>query len=121
MNQPAYVPDRGDAIWINLDPQSGREHAGRRPAIVLSPSQYNGRVGLALICPITNRVKRYPFEVEIPAGLPVTGVVLADHVKSLDWRTRQAQFVCAISEDVVRRIVQRITPLLMPSNGPGRR
>ncbi len=82
----AYVPERGDAVWITLDPQAGHEQAGRRPALVLSPSAYNGRVGLALFCPITNQVKGYPFEVPIPAGSSVTGVVGADQVKSLDWR-----------------------------------
>src|SRR5256712_14029729 len=80
-----YIPERGDAVWITLDPQAGHEQAGRRPALVLSPSAYNGRVGLALFCPITNQVKGYPFEVLIPPGSPVTGVVGSDQVKSLDW------------------------------------
>ena len=122
MNQPAaYVPDSGDVGRIGLDPRSGREHAGGRPAIVLSPARYNARVGLALICPVTSQAKGYPFEVEIPDGLAVTGVVLADHVKSLDWRTRRAQFICAIPEATVRRIVQRITPLLAPPSSGVRR
>lgn len=81
----AYIPERGDAVWITLDPQAGHEQAGRRPALVLSPSAYNGRVGLALLCPITSQVKGYPFEVPLPAGLGVAGVVGADQVKSLDW------------------------------------
>lgn len=80
----AYIPERGDAVWITLDPQAGHEQAGRRPALVLSPSSYNGRVGLALLCPITRQAKRYPFEVLLPAGSPVVGVVGADQVKSLD-------------------------------------
>jgi mRNA interferase MazF len=80
---------RGDAIWINLQPQAGHEQAGRRPAVVLSPSAYNGREGLALLCPITNRRTGYPFEVHIPSRLRVTGVVLTDQIKSLDWRGRQ--------------------------------
>ena len=84
----AYVPERGDAVWISLDPQAGHEQAGRRPALVLSPAAYNGRVGLALLCPITNQAKGYPFEVPLPEGLPVTGVVGADQVKSLDWRAQ---------------------------------
>ena len=85
-----YVPERGDAVFITLDPQAGHEQAGRRPALVLSPAAYNGRVGLALLCPITSQVKGYPFEVPIPAGSPVRGVVGADQVKSLDWRARLA-------------------------------
>src|SRR5471030_737488 len=83
-----YIPERGDAVWITLDPQAGHEQAGRRPALVLSPSAYNGRVGLALLYPITNQAKGYPFEVSLPEESPVTGVVGADQVKSLDWRTR---------------------------------
>src|SRR6202795_4419165 len=74
----SYIPERGDAVWITLDPQAGHEQAGRRPALVLSPSAYNGRVGLALFCPITSQVKGYPFEVPLPAGMPVGGVVGAD-------------------------------------------
>src|SRR5207247_3798498 len=85
-----YVPERGDAVWITLDPQAGHEQAGRRPALVLSPLAYNSRVGLALLCPLTNQVKGYPFEVELPEGLPVAGAVLADQVKNLDWRARKA-------------------------------
>lgn len=95
-----YVPERGDAVWITLDPQAGHEQAGRRPALVLSPSAYNGRVGLALLCPITSQVKGYPFEVPLPAGLPVAGVVGADQVKSLDWRARKATRIGAIPEEV---------------------
>jgi mRNA interferase MazF len=82
----AYVPERGDTVWITLDPQADHEQAGRRPALVLSPAAYNGRVGLALLCPITSPVKGYPFEVPVPDGLAVAGVVGADQVKSLDWR-----------------------------------
>src|SRR5438105_7801743 len=88
--KPAYVPRRGDAVWITLDPQAGHEQAGRRPALVLSPETYNGKVGLALLCPITNRGKGYPFEVVLPPGLAVTGVVLADQLKNLDWQVRRA-------------------------------
>ena len=86
---PAYVPQRGDVIWITLNPQAGHEQAGRRPAVVLSPVAYNGKVGLAILCPITSQVKGYPFEVRIPDGLPVRGVILADQVKSLDWKARK--------------------------------
>src|SRR5437588_1289807 len=99
-----YVPERGDAVWITLDPQAGHEQAGRRPALVLSPAAYNGRVGLALLCPITNQAKGYPFEVVLPQGLSVTGVVLADQVKSLDWGARKADRICAVPEETVTEV-----------------
>lgn len=108
----AYIPERGDAVWITLDPQAGHGQAGRRPALVLSPAAYNGRVGLALFCPITSQVKGYPFEVPLPAGLPVAGVVGADQVKSLDWRARQAARIGAVSEEVVTQVLQRLQRLL---------
>src|SRR5438445_1650000 len=109
-----YVPERGDAVWITLDPQAGHEQAGRRPALVLSPSAYNGRVGLALLCPITSQVKGYPFEVPLPAGLPIEGVVGADQVKSLDWRARKAARIGAVPEEVVTQVVSRLRTLLDP-------
>jgi mRNA interferase MazF len=111
----AYVPERGDAVWITLDPQAGHEQAGRRPALVLSPSAYNGRVGLALFCPITNQVKGYPFEVSIPAGSAVTGVVGADQVKSLDWRARQVVRIGAVPDEVMIQVLQRLQALLAGS------
>jgi mRNA interferase MazF len=80
----AYIPGRGDVIWIAFNPQAGHEQARRRPALVLSPQRYNGRTGLAVLCPITNQRKGYPFEVEIPEGFAVTGVILADQIKNLD-------------------------------------
>jgi len=107
-----YVPRRGDVIWISLDPQAGHEQRGRRPALVLSPGAYNRRVGLALFCPITSQVKGYPFEVALPDGLAVTGVVLADQVKSLDWRARQCARICAISEQLVVQVLRRLDTLL---------
>lgn len=87
-----YVPQRGDIVWLSFTPQVGHEQAGRRPAVVLSPDAYNGKVGLAPCCPITSQVKGYPFEVSVPSGLAVNGVVLSDQVKSLDWRARRAEF-----------------------------
>jgi mRNA interferase MazF len=107
-----YVPERGDVVWVTLDPQAGHEPAGRRPALVLSPAAYNGRVGLALLCPVTSQVKGYPFEVALPEGLPVAGVVLADEVKSLDWRARRAGHICAIPADVVAQVLERLNALL---------
>ena len=87
----AYLPETGDFVWLTFDPQAGREQAGRRPALVLSPRSYNAKSGLALVCPITNQVKGYPFEVAISTGLVPTGVILADHVKSVDWKARRAK------------------------------
>src|SRR5919108_3459794 len=106
------VPDRGDAVWITLNPQAGHEQAGRRPALVLSPSAYNGKVGLALLCPITNQVKGYPFEVRLPPGLAVTGVVLADQVKSLDWRARNAARISGLPAPVVGEVLSKLGALL---------
>jgi mRNA interferase MazF len=108
----AYVPERGDAVWITLNPQAGHEQAGRRPAVTLSPAAYNGRVGLALFCPITNQIKGYPFEVLLPPGLPVTGVVLADQLKSLDWQARRAEWICRLPEATVAELLQKLRTLL---------
>ena len=88
VNSQAYVPQCGDVVWITLNPQAGHEQAGRRPAVVLSPQNYNGKIGLAILCPITNQIKGYPFEVLLPVGLPVAGAILSDQVKSLDWHAR---------------------------------
>ena len=107
-----YVPRRGDIVWLSFTPQAGQEQAGRRPALALSPSTYNGKVGLALFCPITSRVKGYPFEVAIPAGLAVAGVVLADQVKSLDWQARQAEFADRLPDPDVSHVLGMIVALL---------
>ena len=107
-----YVPERGDAVWIRLNPRAGPEQAGRRPALVLSPRAYNGKVGLALFCPITSEAKGYPFEVTIPEGQAVTGVILADQVKSLDWRVRRAEFICPLPNETVSEVLDRLDALL---------
>lgn len=99
-------------MWITLAPQSGHEQAGRRPALVVSPVEYNRRVGLALLCPITSRVKGYPFEVRIPDRLAIGGAILADQVKSLDWRTRSATFICRMPAAVLRETVGKLVTLL---------
>jgi mRNA interferase MazF len=112
VRRAAYVPERGDVVWITLNPQAGHEQAGRRPAVVLSPSEYNGKVGLALLCPVTNQVKGYPFEVLIPAGLAVTGAILADQVKSLDWRAREAELACRLPAETTREALQKAGALL---------
>lgn len=107
--KPAYVPRRGDAVWLNFNPQSGHEQAGRRPALVLSPEEYNRKTGLAIFCPITSQVKGYPFEVKLPTGLPVNGVVVADQIKSLDWQVREA----ALIKKLPPQIVNEVTGLLI--------
>ena len=109
----AYAPQRGDVVWITLNPQAGHEQAGRRPAVVLSPLAYNQKVGLAIFCPITSQQKGYPFEVKIPDGLPVTGVVLADQVKSLDWRARNAQRICALPAEAMAEVLGKLDVLLV--------
>jgi len=111
--EPAsYVPERGDAVWISLKPQAGHEQAGRRPALVLSPRAYNGKVGLAILCPITSQAKGYPFEVAIPEGQGVTGVILSDQVKSLDWRVRRAEFIGSLPKGTVSEVLDRLDALL---------
>jgi len=112
VTQREYVPDRGDIIWITFNPQAGHEQAGRRPAVVLSPAIYNGKVGLAILCPITSQKKGYPFEVEIPEGLSIRGVILADQVKSLDWRVRQAAFADRLPSDTISATLQKLKLLL---------
>jgi len=107
-----YVPERGDLLWLTFDPQAGREQAGRRPALVISPLVYNRRANLALVCPITTQAKGYPFEVELPAGLSVSGVVLADHLKSADWAARRAQFAAKAPAEVVAEVSAKLRPLL---------
>lgn len=107
-----YVPIAGDAVWINLDPQAGHEQAGRRPALVISPDSYNRKVGLALMCPITNQVKGYPFEVNLPDGLAVSGAVLSDQIKCLDWRARDVRQICAVPKEVLASVVKRLNTLL---------
>lgn len=106
-----YIPERGDAVWLDLNPQAGREQAGRRPVLVISPKSYNGRVGLALVCPIANKTKGYPFEVRIPDGLKVTGFVLSDHVKSSDWKVRNVEFICKLPNGPVLDVTSKLGTL----------
>ncbi|MDO8542166.1 MAG: endoribonuclease MazF [Opitutaceae bacterium] len=108
----SYVPRRGDVVWLTFDPQAGREQAGRRPAFVLSPQAYNRKTGLFLACPITSKVKGYPFEVALPDDLRVTGVILADQVKSLDWNVRKAEFATATTDAVIADVLALILPLI---------
>lgn len=109
-----YVPDRGDIVWLQFDPQAGHEQAGRRPAFVVSPRAYNRKVGLALFCPISSRVKGYPFEVVLSEGGKVQGAILSDQLKSLDWRARKASRFDRASDDVVQEVTGMILTLVDP-------
>jgi mRNA interferase MazF len=107
-----HVPDRGDIVWVDFDPQAGHEQAGRRPALIVSPISYNQKVGLVLLCPVTNQRKSYPFEVPLPQGLKVAGVVLADQIKSMDWRARHAEFCCRVPAATVLDVIGKAQSLL---------
>jgi mRNA interferase MazF len=106
-----YVPDQGDLVWLEFDPQSGHEQKGRRPALVLSPASYNQKAGLMLCCPITSKSKGYPFEVDVKTK-EVTGVVLSDQVKSLDWRARKAHSAGLVSAEVLAEVRVKLSVLV---------
>jgi mRNA interferase MazF len=112
MVSAAYVPGAGDIIKIDLDPHSGHEQGGWRPALVLSPQSYNRKTSLAVVVPITNQAKSYPFEVQLPEGIKTTGVVLADAAKSIDWRARRATYADAAPVEVMNAVRERLTLLL---------
>jgi len=107
-----YIPAQGDIVWLQFNPQAGHEEAGRRPALVISPKEYNRKVRLALFCPVTSQVKGYPFEVLLPSGLAASGAVLSDQVKSLDWRVRKAKRLCTAPEGVVEEVLGKILALV---------
>jgi mRNA interferase MazF len=107
-----YIPKRGDVVWIDFSPQVGHEHSGRRPAIVLTSLAYNRRIGLALFCPITSRIKGYPFEVPLPEGIGMSGVILADQIKSLAWRERKAVYILTLPDEMVKDLLEKIDTLL---------
>lgn len=107
-----YSPARGDLVWINFDPQAGHEQAGRRPALVISPAAYNARVGLVLVCPITSKVKGFPFEILLPEDLPISGVVLADQVRSVDWRARNCVFAGRAAASTLEQVIAKLEPLI---------
>ena len=108
---PKYIPDRGDFIWLNFTPQTGHEQAGKRPALVLSPKEYNGRTGLLIACPITSKEKGYPSEV-IVNGKRIKGVILSDQVKSLDWKARKASFVETAASSVLSETQSKLLLLI---------
>jgi mRNA interferase MazF len=106
-----YVPERGDVVWVDLDPHKGREQAHVRPAIIVSPRIYNERSGLALVCPITSHVKEYPFEVVV-VGKKIAGVALVDQVRSIDWQERRVSFVEKVSSETLKEIQAKIVVLV---------
>lgn len=108
----SFVPDRGDVVKIDFDPQIGHEQKGRRPALVISPQAYNDKVGLAIVCPITEEVKGFPFEVAVPKRADLRGVILSDQIKSMDWKARNAARICTLADSIVRDVLDRIAPLL---------
>ena len=112
----ARVPERGDVVWLEFNPQAGNEQAGHRPALVISPRSYNRKVRLALVCPITSRVKGYPFEVELPQGLAAKGAILCDRIESLDWRARRATRLGSVPDPVMQEVTARILALVDPEN-----
>ncbi|MSU64897.1 MAG: mRNA-degrading endonuclease [Opitutus sp.] len=104
------------SVWLSFDPQAGHEQAGRRPAFVLSPESYNRKTGLFLACPVTTKSKSYPFEVPLPSDLSVAGVILADQIKSLDWKMRKAQYAAKAPAITIDDVVARILPLIDDEN-----
>ena len=107
-----YVPARGDVVWIHLDPQAGHEQAGHRPALVVSRRAFNRKTGLIIICPVTSRQKRNAFEIALPLGLAVRGVVMTHHVKSLDWQARDAQFMARVPAQFVDQVLMSVVEIL---------
>ena len=106
-----YVPKRGDIAWVNLDPQLGHEQRGRRPVLVLSNRSYNEKTGLAIVCPMTTKIKGYPFEVPVHAAKR-EGAILADHVKNIDWIARRAQYISAVAPGVLSRVASIVSALV---------
>ena len=108
----AYIPDAGDLVWLTFDPQAGHEQRGRRLALILSPRVYNSKARLAIACPITSQQKGYPFEVPLPPGGKISGVVLADHVKNLDWQVRRVVFEAKAPAAILIDVRERLRVLL---------
>ena len=112
MSSSGYVPSRGDVVWVDLSRRMGREQSGHRPALIVSPESYNRRAELALICPITSRMKGYPFEIGLPHGSHVAGVVLSDHIRSVDWRARQVEPMDRLPAEFVEAVARKFSNLL---------
>ena len=107
-----FIPERGNLIWLRFSPQTGREQAGKHPALVLSPKAYNAKVGLAVVCPVTSKAKGYPFEVKLPTSGKIQGVVLADHVRSVDWKARRAVKAGQAPPSAVAEVLGKLRTLL---------
>jgi mRNA interferase MazF len=107
-----YIPERGHIVWLDFDPQLGREQAGRRPSLVLSPKSYNKAAQLILCVPITSKIKGYPFEVTLPEDSAVKGVILADQVKSFDWTKRKAKFIGSLPLETLQEVFKKLASLL---------
>lgn len=113
MSSGKYIPERGDIVWLDFNPQAGHEQRGRRPAIVISPKSYNNKTHLALFCPITNQQKGYPFEVELKTGKnKVSGVILSDQIKSLDWNRRNAEFIVNVDQETLDTVIAKASTLI---------
>jgi mRNA interferase MazF len=112
MVKKEYVPARGDIVWLNFNPQTGHEQTGKRPALVISPKEYNEKVGLAVFCPITSIEKGYPFEVKVKRG-KIDGVILSDQVKSLDWKKREAEYIIKASIGEIEEVVSKLRILII--------
>jgi len=107
-----YIPGRGDIVWLDFTPQAGHEQEGKRPAIVISPKSYNSKVGLSLFLPITSKQKGYPFEIKLPNDLPISGVVLSDQIKSLDWKIRKIKYICTVPEKYYLEAIKKLFVLI---------
>jgi mRNA interferase MazF len=113
VKQKSYIPEAGDIIWLSFNPQSGHEQSGRRPALVLSPKEYNAKTDLALLCPVTNQIKGYPFEVLLPENFKISGAILADQIKSLDWKVRNAEYIATLPDNILKDVLKKISALLL--------
>jgi mRNA interferase MazF len=112
MVKKSYIPERGDLVWLNFDPQSGHEQKGKRPALVISPKEYNEKVGLGIFCPMTSKEKGYPFEVKIE-NKKIQGVILSDQLKSLDWKKRDIQFISKAADEELAEVVSKFSALII--------
>ena len=109
------IPDRGHIVYLNFNPQAGKEQKGLRPALVLSSIIYNEKTGLMLACPITSKIKGYPFEVSLPEGLPIQGVILSDQIKNIDWKERKARYICDVSPETAEKVSENIADIMLRS------
>ena len=112
MSRSAYQPDRGDLVWLDFTPNAGTDQSGRRPGLVLSPGAFNIAIGLMFVCPIANQGKGSSFEVALPKGAGITGFVLSDHLRSLDWIARNATLVGKVSDEVLWQVAGRVEAIL---------